>query len=84
MRGWVWLLQLLLALASSFILRPEPHRTHNHILLSQIKTPPTWSPGRHIHIPRNRVAPLYTPPPGTGFPFHRLLRYRTSESEIFL
>jgi hypothetical protein len=36
-RGWVCLLQWLLALASAVILRSESCRGHNHILLSQIQ-----------------------------------------------
>jgi hypothetical protein len=36
MRGWVCCLKLLLALASTFILRSESRGTHEHILLSQI------------------------------------------------
>jgi hypothetical protein len=35
-REWVCHLQLLLALASAFILGSEPHGTHDHISLSQI------------------------------------------------
>jgi hypothetical protein len=37
MRGWVCHLQLLLALASAFILSSEFRGTHNHILQSQIR-----------------------------------------------
>jgi hypothetical protein len=36
-RRWVCHLQLLLGLASAFILRSESHGTHDHILLSQIR-----------------------------------------------
>jgi hypothetical protein len=40
-REWVCRLQLLLVLASAVILRYESRRIHNHILLSQIRDPPT-------------------------------------------
>jgi hypothetical protein len=36
MRGLVCCWQLLLVLASTFILRSESHKTHDHILMSQI------------------------------------------------
>jgi hypothetical protein len=39
-RGWVCHLQLLLALASAFILGSESRGTHDHILLSQIRNFP--------------------------------------------
>jgi hypothetical protein len=56
-RGWVCCLQLLLALASPFILRSKSCRTQNHILLSQI-----WgSPNLEAKSP-------YLYPPGTGWP----------------
>jgi hypothetical protein len=58
---WVWRLQLLLVLASAVILRSESRGTHDHILLSQIRDSP------------NLEGP-YLYPPGTGFPFRRLLR----------
>jgi hypothetical protein len=50
-------LQLPLALASAFILRSESRRTHDHILLSQIRDSPNLEP---------RSPYLY--PPGTGWP----------------
>jgi hypothetical protein len=39
-RGWVCRLQLLLILASAYILRSESRGTHDHILLSQIRDSP--------------------------------------------
>jgi hypothetical protein len=57
-RGWVCCLQLPLAFASTFILRSKSHRTHDHILLSQIHDPPP-QPGAQISI-------FITP--GTGGP----------------
>jgi hypothetical protein len=40
-RGWGCRLQLLLTLARGVILRPESRGTHGHILVSQIRDPPT-------------------------------------------
>jgi hypothetical protein len=56
-RGWVYRLQLLLALTSAVILRSEFPGTHDHILLSQTRDSATW---------RARSPELY--PPGTGWP----------------
>jgi hypothetical protein len=44
-------------ISSAVILGSGSHGTHNHILLTQIRDPPTWRP---------RSAYLY--PPGTGWP----------------
>jgi hypothetical protein len=72
-RGWVCRLQLLLVLASAVILGFESRGTHDHILLSQIRDfPKPAGPGLRIYIPQELGAPLI--PPGTGFPFRRLLR----------
>jgi hypothetical protein len=56
-RGWVCRLQLLLVLASAVILRSESRRTHDHILLSQIRDSPNLEGqvpvficGTHDHI----------------------------------
>jgi hypothetical protein len=71
-RGWVCRLQLLPTFASAFILRSEYRRTHNHILLSQIRHSSNLERRSPVFIsPRNRVAQLY---PVTGFPLRRLLR----------
>jgi hypothetical protein len=68
-RGWVCRLQLLLILASAFILRSESRKTHDHILLSQIRDSPKLEP---------RSPYLYPPRTGwlsytlrTGFFFRR-------------
>jgi hypothetical protein len=53
-RGLVCCLQLLLALASTSILRSESHRTQDHILLSQILVSP-----KLFVSTSNRVAQLY-------------------------
>jgi hypothetical protein len=62
-------LQLLLDLASAVILGSEFRGTPGRILLSQIRDFPSLDGQVPVFIsPRKRVAP------GTGFPFHRLLR----------
>jgi hypothetical protein len=67
-RGWVFRLQLLLVLASAFILKFDPRRTHDHILLSQIRDSPNLEDQVPVFIsPRNRVAQLY--PQTLGFLF---------------
>jgi hypothetical protein len=59
-RGWVCRLHLLLFLASAVILRFESRRTHDHILLSQIRDSPNLEGQVPVFIsPRNRVAQLY-------------------------
>jgi hypothetical protein len=71
-RGRVCRLQLLLALASAVILRSESRRTHDRILLSQIRDSLNLEDQVLVVIsPRNRVTRLF---PGSGFPFRRLLR----------
>jgi hypothetical protein len=72
MRGWVYRLQLLLALASTVILRSESRETHDHILLSQIWDPQPGGPGPRIYIPQEQGGPVI--PTGTGIPFRRLLQ----------
>jgi hypothetical protein len=65
-REWVCRLELLLALASAFILRSESRRTHDHILLSQIRDFPNLelrSP--YLYPPRKKVAQLYPPALGS-------------------
>jgi hypothetical protein len=61
-------------LTSWVILGSVSRETHDHILQAQIRDPPP--PNLVDQVPvfishRNRVARLY--PPGTGFPFRRLL-----------
>jgi hypothetical protein len=64
---------ILLALASVVILGSESFRTHDHILLSQIRASPNLGgPGPRIYILQEQGAPVITP--GTVFPFRRLLR----------
>jgi hypothetical protein len=72
-RGFVCRLQLLLVLASAVILRYESRGTHGPILPSQIPDSPNLEgqvPG--VYIPQEEGGPVL--PPGTGFPFRRLLR----------
>jgi hypothetical protein len=72
-RGWVYRLQLLLVLASAVIHRSETCGIHYHILLSEIRDSPNLEGQIPILIsPRERCGPVM--PPGTGFPFRRLLR----------
>jgi hypothetical protein len=65
-KGWVYSLQLLLGLASTVILGFESHRIYDHISLSRI-----WD-STSLEV---QARYLYPPviPPGTGFPFRRLL-----------
>jgi hypothetical protein len=59
-RGWVCRLQLLLVLASAVTLRFQSRRTHDHILLSQIRDSPNLEGQVPVFLsPRNRVARLY-------------------------
>jgi hypothetical protein len=50
----------------------EQRRTHNHILLSQLRLPQPGGPGLRIYIPQEQGGPVI--PPGTGLPFRHLLR----------
>jgi hypothetical protein len=50
----------------------ESHRTHNHILLSHMRLLQPGMPVPRIYIPQEQGGPVI--PPGTGFPFRRLLR----------
>jgi hypothetical protein len=72
-RGRVCNLLLLLVLASAVPLGSESQRTQDHILLSQfLRLPQPGEPGPRIYIPQEQGGPVI--PPGTGFPFRRLLR----------
>jgi hypothetical protein len=67
-KGWVCCLQSLLVLTSTVILRSESHRTHDHILLSQIRDSPNLERQVPVFIsPRNRVAWLYPQALGSLF-----------------
>jgi hypothetical protein len=67
-RGRVCRSQLLLALASAVILGSESRRTHDHILLSQIRDSPNLEGQVPVFIsPRNRVAQLYPKALGSLF-----------------
>jgi hypothetical protein len=68
-RGWVCHLQLLLALASSFILGPESRGTRDHILLSQIRDFPFCRLLRFAGL-RWR----YSTPPPHGKTVERIMR----------
>jgi hypothetical protein len=72
-RGRVCNLLLLLVLASAVPLRSESRGTQSHILLSQfLRLPQPRGPGPCICIPQEQNGPDI--PPGTGFPFRRLIR----------
>jgi hypothetical protein len=72
-RGRVCNLLLLLVLASAVPLGSESRGTQDHILLSQfLRLPQPGEPGPHIYISQKQGGPDI--PPGTGFPFRRLLR----------
>jgi hypothetical protein len=68
MRIWVCRLQFLLAFASAVILKSEPRRTHDHILLSHIRdSPQPGGPGSRIYIPQEENGPVI--PPGHWVPY---------------
>jgi hypothetical protein len=72
-RGRVRNLLLLLVFASVVPLGSESRGTHDSILLSQfLRLPQPGGPGPRIYIPQKQGCPDI--PPGTGFPFRRLLR----------
>jgi hypothetical protein len=67
-RGWVCHLQLLLALTSAVVLRSKSRRTHDYILLSQIRESPNLEGEVPVFIsPRNGVTQLYSQPLGSPF-----------------
>jgi hypothetical protein len=53
-------------------LRSKSRRTHDHIQLSHLRLPQPGGPRPRIYIPQEQGGPVI--PPGTGFPFSRLLR----------
>jgi hypothetical protein len=71
-RGWVYSLQLLMALASAVILRSDSRGTSDHILLSHSRLSQPGGPGPCIYILQEQGGQVI--PPGTGFSLHRLLR----------
>jgi hypothetical protein len=42
------------ALPEQYLLGSEPHRTHNHILLSLLRLPQPGGPGPRIYIPQEQ------------------------------
>jgi hypothetical protein len=71
--GRVCNLLLLLGLASIVPLGSESRGAQDHILLSQVlRLLQLVGPDPHIYIPQGQGGPAK--PPGTGFPFRRLLR----------
>jgi hypothetical protein len=67
-RGLVCRLQLLPALASAPILRSESRRTHDHILLSQIRDSPNLEPRSPYLYPPRTGWPSYIPRHWFTFP----------------
>jgi hypothetical protein len=61
MRGWVYRVKLLLALASAVILRSEFPRTHVHILQSRFETTPRWRTRARYLYPSETGCSNYTP-----------------------
>jgi hypothetical protein len=60
-----------------------PRESWPYFTVSDSRLPQPGGPGPHIYIPQERGGPVI--PPGTGFPFHHLLRltglwWRYSES----
>jgi hypothetical protein len=75
-------LLLLLVLVSAVPLGSESRGTEGHILLSQfLRDPQPGGPGPRIYIPQQQGGPDI--PPGTGFPFRRLLRLAGTTVEVF-
>jgi hypothetical protein len=59
-RGWFYLLQFLLVIASAVIVRSQSRWIHDLILLSQIRDSPNMGSQVPVFIsPRNRVVRLY-------------------------
>jgi hypothetical protein len=80
-RGWVCLLQLLLAFASAVILMSESRGTHDHILLSQIRDFANLEGQVPVFIcPRDKVTQLY---PRHWVPFSSPLTTRKATVEVF-
>jgi hypothetical protein len=71
-RGWICHLQLLLDLASSFILRSKSCRTHDHVLLSQIRDSSNLGPRSPYLFSSGTEWPSYIPQ--HWVPFLYLLR----------
>jgi hypothetical protein len=72
-RRWVCRLQLSLALANAVVLMSESRRSHDQILLPQIRDSLNLEGQVPIFMsPRNRVTQLYFQ--ALGFPFPRLIR----------
>jgi hypothetical protein len=75
------LVQLLLGLARAVTLGSKSRRTHGHILQSHLRLPEPGGPVSRIYIPQEQGGPVI--PPGTGFPFCRLLRLAETIVEVF-
>jgi hypothetical protein len=80
-RAFNLLVQLLLGLARAVILGSKSRRTHGHILLSLMRLSQPGGPGSRIYIPQEQGGLVI--PPGTGFPFCRLLWLAGTTVEVF-
>jgi hypothetical protein len=57
----------------SFTIAVGPRqRSHSQVRVPDSRPPQTGGPGLHIYIPQEQGGPVI--PPGTGFPFRRLLQ----------
>jgi hypothetical protein len=68
---------MVLGITRTVTLGSKSRRTHDHILLSHLRLPQPGGPGSRIYIPQEQGDPVI--PPGTGFPFCRLLRLAGTE-----
>jgi hypothetical protein len=78
---WMYLYRLQIKLNYKKNLRSKSRRTHDHILLSHLRLPQHGGPGPCIYIPQEQGDPVI--PPGTVFPFRRLLRLAGTTVEVF-
>jgi hypothetical protein len=75
------LVQLLLGLARAFTLGSKSRRTHDHILLSHMRLPPTWKARSPYLYPPGTEWPSYTP--GHWILFSSPLTTRRTRVEVF-
>jgi hypothetical protein len=71
-RGWVCRLQLLLVWPAQSVWGQSPAGLMTVFYSLRFETPPTWRARSPFYILQEQGDPVI--PPGTGFPFRRLLR----------
>jgi hypothetical protein len=81
MRGWVSCLQLLLAFASTVILRSVLQDSWPYFTVSDSRLPQPGGPGLHIYIPQEQVGPVCTT--GHWVPFLSPPTTRRAKVEVF-